>query len=215
LLPVIIEKMESADPTGPKLSSQYMTIMEVGGAYAHLFFDLLDFLELRSLVITDIDSVVTPGGAACPVCQGTATSNVCLKTWFAEEEDYSPAVLLAKGDDEKVRNVKRIAFQRPETKDGPCGRTFEDAFILANRKVFGIEAGDSDQQEREAWKLVGKIKKSEFALKYAIDETEWSAPGYILDGLAWLAAGEPPAIDAGMAMVADAAAAAPSPGQNG
>ena len=40
-----------------------------------------------------------------------------------------------------------------------------------------------------AWDKLDKIKKSQFALKYAIDETNWTAPGYILDGLRWLAAG--------------------------
>lgn len=215
LLPAIINKMESADPTGPKLSSQYMTIMEVGGAYAHLFFDLLDFLELRSLIITDVDSVEAPGGKACPVHQGTTTSNACLKTWFGD--DCSPTALLAMSTNKKIKGVKRIAYQRPETEDGPCGRTFEDAFMLANREMFGIEAGTRDQQERQALEMVGKIKKSEFALKYAIAETEWSAPGYILDGLAWLAAGESTVVDPCMAMVAEAGAAAPSPegDQNG
>lgn len=216
LLPVIIDKMESADPASPKLSNQYISIMEVGGAYAHLFFELIDFLELRSLIITDIDSVEASGGSACPVHQGTATSNACVKTWFADD-DCSPTALLAKSDDEKVKGIKRIAFQRPEAENGPCGRTFEDAFMLANPEVFGMEAGDRDQQERQAWKMVGKIKKSEFALKYAIDETEWTAPGYILDGLAWLAKDEPSVVDPGMAMVADATADAPGPegGQNG
>ncbi|MBW7886356.1 MAG: ATP-dependent endonuclease, partial [Caldilineaceae bacterium] len=37
LLPAIIEKLETAEPDRPKLSSQYVTTMEVGGAYAHLF----------------------------------------------------------------------------------------------------------------------------------------------------------------------------------
>lgn len=32
LLPVIIKKLETAEPDSPKLSSQYMTVMEVGGA---------------------------------------------------------------------------------------------------------------------------------------------------------------------------------------
>jgi putative ATP-dependent endonuclease of OLD family len=215
LLPVIIDKMESTDPTGPKLSSQYMTILEVGGAYAHLFFDLLDYLELRSLIITDIDSVVAPGGVACRVHQGAATSNAYLKKWFPDD-NCSPTALLSKSDDEKTKGVKRIAFQRPEAEDGPCGRTFEDAFMLANLEVFGIEAGDRDQQEQQAWEMVGKIKKSEFALKYAIAETEWSAPRYILDGLAWLAASEPTVVDPGMAVVSDAAATVPNPdcGQN-
>ena len=41
LLPVIIKKLEEDDPDAPGLSSQYLTIMEVGGAYAHIFFNLL------------------------------------------------------------------------------------------------------------------------------------------------------------------------------
>ncbi len=34
-------------------------------------------------------------------------------------------------------------------------------------------------------------KKTEFAIKHAIDETVWTPPGYVLDGLGWLAADEP------------------------
>ena len=132
LLPVIIRKLEQAEPDTPKLSSQYMTVMEVGGAYAHIFFELLEFLELRCLIITDLDSVAAAGGTACAVHQGTATSNACLKAWF-EGGDCSLAGLLAKTDAEKLKNRKRIAFQRPEVDSGPCGRTLEDAFMLANQ----------------------------------------------------------------------------------
>ena len=185
LLPVIIEKLEEAEPNAPKLSSQYMTTMEVGGAYAHLFFGLLDFLELRTLIITDLDSVAA-NRAACPVHQGTATSNACLNTWFGDG-DCSPAALLAKDDGSKVKKLRRIAFQRPEAEGGPCGRTFEDALMLANPAMFGIEGATPDDQAQCAWEELGKIKKSQFALKYAIDETGWAAPDYILDGLRWLA----------------------------
>jgi hypothetical protein len=180
--------------------------MEVGGAYAHIFFDLLDFLELRTLIITDLDSVVTAGGAACPVHEGAATSNACLNTWFGAGE-CSPAAHLAKDDASKLKGPKRIAFQRPEAEGGPCGRTFEDAFMLANPEMFGIESATPEEQAQCAWDKLGKIKKSEFALKYAIDETGWTAPGYILNGLRWLAAGGIP--DAGAAIVQVAAADAP------
>lgn len=202
LLPVILRNMEEAEPEAPKLSSQYMTIMEVGGAYAHIFFDLLDFLELRSLIITDIDSVIAPGGVACPVHQGTATSNACINTWFVDV-DRSPASLLATTDQEKTKGLKRIAFQRPEADGGPCGRTFEDAFMLANLVMFDIEGSTPNDQAQCAWSLVGKIKKSEFALKHAIDETGWIAPGYILDGLKWLAGGDAPTVNVGMTMMVD------------
>ena len=209
LLPVIIEKLEEAEPDAPKLSSQYVTTMEVGGAYAHIFFDLLDFLELRTLIITDLDSVTAAGGAACPVHEGTATSNACLNTWFGEG-GRTPKALLAKDDAAKVKELRRIAFQRPEAAGGPCGRTFEDAFMLANPAMFDIEGATPEEQAQSAWDKLDKIKKSEFALKYAIDETDWTAPGYILDGLRWLAAGGVPDADAATVQVvaADAPEAA-------
>ena len=203
LLPIIIKKLEEADAEAPKLSSQYMTTMEVGGAYAHIFFDLLDFLELRTLIITDLDSVVAPAGTACPVHEGTATSNACLKSWFGDG-DCSPKALLAKDDVAKVKKLRRIAFQAPEVEGGPCGRTFEDAFMLANPAMFGIEGRTPDEQGQCARDKLDNIKKSKFALKYAIEETEWTTPGYILDGLRWLAADGPPGADAAIVQVANA-----------
>ena len=62
MLPIMIQKHDGVGTTGLKLRTQYMTVMEVGGAYAHKFFDLLNFLELQSLVITDLDSVEKNGG---------------------------------------------------------------------------------------------------------------------------------------------------------
>ena len=110
LLPVIIEKLEKGEPNAPKLSSQYLTIMEVGGAYAHIFFELLDFLELRALIITDLDSIEVGGGAACPVHRAKATSNACINAWF-EGGDRSPAALLEKDDAVKVKRLRRIAYR--------------------------------------------------------------------------------------------------------
>jgi putative ATP-dependent endonuclease of OLD family len=186
MLPAIIKNHEITNPEAPSLSTQYMTIMEVGGAYAHLFFDLLEFLELRTLVITDFDSVTAPGGEACEVHKGTATSNACLKSWF-ECTSLTKADLLLKTDKEKVKGNMRIAFQRPETENGPCGRTFEDAFMLANDVMFDVTGTTSDEKATCARDIAAKVKKSEFALKYAISETKWTSPGYILDGIKWLA----------------------------
>ncbi|MES9735598.1 ATP-dependent nuclease, partial [Bacillus sp. AP50] len=38
-----------------KLSSQYISYIQVGGAYAHKYLDLIKFLEIKSLIFTDID----------------------------------------------------------------------------------------------------------------------------------------------------------------
>jgi predicted ATP-dependent endonuclease of OLD family len=212
LLPVIIGKLESAEPQTPKLSTQYLTIMEVGGAYAHLFFKLLDFLELRTLIITDLDSVVAAGGTACAVHAGTTSSNACLKAWFAEDEPFTLSGLLAKVDEDKANGRNRIAYQCAEVTEGPCGRTFEDAFILTNAVHFGLTGTTRDEMETAARTMAGSFKKSEFALKYAITETNWTTPKYILDGVRWLAGGNVPGPDPALAL-AVAAAVASTEGQ--
>lgn len=51
LLPLMIEKCAE------DLQSSYVSIMEVGGAYAFRFKSLLEFLGIPALIITDLDSV--------------------------------------------------------------------------------------------------------------------------------------------------------------
>ncbi|TIN49356.1 MAG: ATP-dependent endonuclease [Mesorhizobium sp.] len=44
----------------PRLKSTYLSVLEVGGAYAHIFRRLIEFIGITALVITDIDSVFGP-----------------------------------------------------------------------------------------------------------------------------------------------------------
>jgi hypothetical protein len=59
--------------------------------------------------------------------------------------------------------------------------------MLANKTLFGLTATTSDALEDEARTLAAAQKKSSFALKYAIEETQWAVPLYIAEGLRWLA----------------------------
>ena len=189
MLPVMIKKVEEKQAPGERgLSSQYLSVVEVGGAYAHRFYDLLDFLELRTLIVTDLDSVDKDSkGEACKVSAGVKSSNACVNDWF-EKKGQSPAELIKKTEDEKTKPLRRLAYQVPEANDGPCGRSFEAAFMLANEELFNLSGSDV-QKEEEVWVKTEKVKKTEFALKYAIDETEWAVPRYIAEGLNWLAEG--------------------------
>lgn len=201
LLPAMIRKADTAVVGEPQLGSQYLTVMEVGGAYAHRFFDLLTFLELRTLIITDIDAVKPNDKnkrVAVPVADGQFTSNGCLKAWFGD--DVSPAELLAKTPDDKITNGRRLAFQIPEVAGGACGRSFEDAFILANPALFALGEGD---KAALAYDLAASQKKSTFALEHAIETTEWNVPRYIAEGLQWLAQGNPAPIGPPGAVVAE------------
>lgn len=178
LLPRMIEK------AGSRLKSQYVSTVEVGGAYAHIFFPFLKFLELKTLIITDLDTVGADG-KKCPVEQGESTTNACIREWFAVEEpeqpDYTPATLVAKSSTEKTKDHIQIAYQIPEsgTATSDCARSFEEAFIRANATLF---PGKTPYEE--AKKANGG--KPDFALKYAVCDEEWNVPKYIKDGLDWL-----------------------------
>ncbi|MBH0083137.1 ATP-dependent endonuclease [Salinibacterium sp. SWN167] len=189
IVPRAVEKTEPAEGEA-SASSQYVTILEVGGAYAHLFFPLLDFIGLPSLVITDIDSVgpaVKGTRSSSPVHVGDRTSNATIKNWFANK-DVTPSELieLAKTD-QIVRGNRYLAYQVPEESESACGRTFEDAFILANQTMFEFVPSSGDvETENKAADLAKAQKKSEFALTYSISKTDWDTPRYIARGLEWL-----------------------------
>jgi predicted ATP-dependent endonuclease of OLD family len=185
LLPKMIQILEEANPAVPKLSSQYVSVVEVGGAYAQLFFPLVEFLELPTLVITDLDATKKNAAnryEACKVSEGERTSNSCIKNWF-ELPEIAPADLVAKTDADKTDGDLRIAYEVPEADGVPCGRSFEDAFILANWAMFGLAAPSEDR----AWEKAQEEGKSDFALTYAIKTAGWSVPRYIAEGLQWLA----------------------------
>ena len=106
----------------------------------------------------------------------------------------------------KTRVNLRLAYQVPEASDGPCGRTFEDAFILANQTLFGITGATNEALTKAAQEKSSKQKKSKFALTYAIEKTDWVTPRYIEEGVRWLAASNAAVADPGVALVAEAQA---------
>ena len=97
---------------------------------------------------------------------------------------------------------RSLAYQIPEADGGPCARSFEDAFILANPDRFALGEGDPALL---AYQHAADQKKSTFALAHAIEHTDWSVPRYIAEGLRWLAQGNPtPAVlPAAVRVVAD------------
>ncbi len=208
MLPAMITKSEDENGELPKLSSQYVTILEVGGAYAHLFIDLLKFLELQTLIVTDLDSVKKsegekPRNKACLVHEGTTTSNACLKNWF-DDDPCTLDGLLKKTDSDKTKSHIRLAFQYSEHETNACGRTFEDAFILANEELFELKETEREPLEENAREIAQNFKKSAFAMHHAFTENTWKTPRYIKDGLVWLAGTVEPAEPSNDAEINDA-----------
>lgn len=132
-----------------KISSQNISIIEVG-ANSKVFKHFLEFLEIKTLIITDIDTiklVITPATAdkkessssiACPVIEGDNTSNYSIKEFLNIPEKTKTAKIaewfkkLKSNSLQDDSNYIKIAYQIEEL--GYHGRSFEDSFISLNLK---------------------------------------------------------------------------------
>ncbi|MFD4570185.1 ATP-dependent endonuclease [Streptomyces sp. NPDC058467] len=184
------------------LLHQYVSVIEVGDAYAVRFRELLEFLNVRTLVITDIDSVGPTDQRACsPTTAGALTSNSTLKKWLPGESGITE--LLAVDSDAKEHGHVRVAYQVPEKEAGVCARSFEDAFIIANASVLArdlrhlelkrafLEEAGADPTEGDievhAYDIAKRLSKhkTDFAFDVMLLE-DWVVPRYIAEGLQWL-----------------------------
>lgn len=156
LMPLFKEKLDALDlDKDNPITKQHITTLEVGGAYAHKFNELLQFLEIKTLIITDVDSVKGSHNEKCRCDLSNEgddkskyeikTSNETIKNWFNRSGDkfYIKEILdecsvdfeekkffVKKNDFDE--EIKRIAFQLPKIKETIWGRTFEEQFIIEN-----------------------------------------------------------------------------------
>lgn len=175
LMPLLIQKYDSEFSSS--LVKQHITIIEVGGAYAHAFNGLLRFLQIKTLIITDIDSVSGSHNETCKCDLSNEgndiknfkikTSNAVIKDWynFSGQKLYIKTLLDLYNKEEYLikkdtlgREVKRIAFQLPTDERLSWGRTFEEQFIIENAEVLQISLSSGDTKNLQA--LINAIKKT-------------------------------------------------------
>lgn len=197
LLPKMIARV------APDLAHQYLSVIEVGGAYAHLFREMVKFLNVQTLIITDIDSVdPADKRKAQPVASGLVTSNQSLVNWLPAKETIDD--LLAAKADTKVSGRVSVAYQIPEPGKDHTGRSFEEAFILANAPLLATVDADAFSSKRAFEEPLGVrldstyieatsyeradaiAKKTDFAFDILQMNNDWSVPHYIKEGLEWL-----------------------------
>ena len=212
LFPDMIDKAES------KLSGVYLTILEVGGAYAHIFSALLKFLHVPYLVITDLDSVKTnpetnKKKACCANDLDAETSNAALKSYFPEANDVLALTALSADERTQEGGDRFVTFQRPI--NVPYGnqnlklyaRTFEEALIFENLSAC-VKKGflstitlpeTPDHINMSVFEQVraSTFKKTDFALGILAASVDWTPPEYICEGLNWLAKRLKIPVDAG------------------
>jgi predicted ATP-dependent endonuclease of OLD family len=187
LIPDMIRKCGEEglyESNAPQLPSQYYSLIEVGGAYAHKFYPFLEFLEIPSLIITDIDSVGDNREKA-HVSKGKKSSNATINWWIRralsleENEEIPLDKITALEDAEKIYRICRIEYQTPE--NGLCGRSLEEAIINANRTLYRISADPKEDDIN-----FGNTKKTDFALELLLEKPGYEVPAYIKSGLCWL-----------------------------
>ena len=207
ILPLMINKIAQS------LNNEYISIIEVGGAYAHKFKDLLNFIKIKTLIITDIDSV-NPASRrqSCPVSTPNAvTSNTTLKNWIPKKEaivDLNACSVTDKFDGDLIR----VAFQIAEEQNGYIARSLEEAIINKNKVFFRssylVKEGEIEEirNVKDDFSLLydkdidlipsdmapESKEKSNFAFDLMTFDEEstnlkWEVPIYIKEGLEWLA----------------------------
>jgi putative ATP-dependent endonuclease of the OLD family len=192
LLPRLIDALTPA--LKEKLSATYLCTVEVGGAYAHIFRKLIEFLEVPALVITDLDAIDGVSKKKARVDKAHASSNATLKQWLPGTSDLG--ALLTATPSQKTAEQVRVAYQVPEAAGQPCARSFEEAFVYANaawvlaNKTQLAATGDlfthPDTGALIAAAYDIEYPKVDFALDL-VASAGWSTPKYIQEGLEWLA----------------------------
>lgn len=196
LLPEMIKR------SAPELRDQYISVVEVGGAYALKFKELLAFLKVPTLIITDIDSVdPNQKRRKCPTdISHSVTSNQTLQSWLPQESAIATLRTLPVA--KKIDKFVRVAYQIPEILGDRCGRSFEEAFIIKNYKMLHDQSDvmasrkcfvGADKKLRSpegiqsnSYEVAEAIeKKIDFAFD-VLNMEEWDVPLYIDEGLRWL-----------------------------
>lgn len=103
LLPAMVES------AALRLRSSALTILEVGGAFAHRFKELMEFVGITTLVITDIDSVYPTAAEVI------ATDAVDEGDELDETEDEDSPKVFEVDDGEDDHGVKKTSIRKGAT----------------------------------------------------------------------------------------------------
>lgn len=191
------------------LRSQNISTIEVG-AYSQIFDKFVDFLGIKTLIITDLDAV-DGNGKSCRVTAGVAYSNSAIKFFFgagATLASLKPLTtkqkLFTKADGDWTRGeIGTLCVTYQTLENGNQARSFEECFIHLNRSFVSANkdkfraiknAAYFDDKTKDAYALAEECinKKTHFALDiiYHSDKglTNWTIPNYIKEALVWLKA---------------------------
>ncbi|MCW6060870.1 AAA family ATPase [Clostridium sporogenes] len=150
----------------PELANQYISYVQVGGAYAHKYKKLINYLRIKTLIITDVDycKTITSKNNILEA----ETENGCIKSFYKDDictkdiqkkkvtiDDIYNWIQLEDGQ-------VHVQFQRPEDN---YARTLEEAMLCKYLKM-----SLSDYKTRTEWNQIKKEKKLKFSIPAKSEE---------------------------------------------
>lgn len=177
LFPTFLKKYDKKHES--KLSNQHISFFEVGGRYAHVFYKLLEYLGMKSLIVADIDSVKNRERVTCNIKDDIdtntytiKTSNGVIKNWFdMMGKNLFVADLVQKDLKEFTRNKAEynmyLATQLPRNSESHCGRTLEEELIIHNADK--IVDDFNNKIEDESYKLKFNLLFKLFNVEDTVD----------------------------------------------
>jgi predicted ATP-dependent endonuclease of OLD family len=199
----------------PKLSSSYLSILEIGGSHAHKLKPLIDDLGLITLIITDLDSTLNKEAVLPELGKEYKTGNTTLKEWCPKIEEIDTLINLEEEKKVTKNTQVRVAYQKSIEVNLSSNQTkrvftiypytFEDALGFTNYNYFKsnkqngfINKLNKEFNSEEKIEIISKNifdylsknsrVKAEFALNllFLEDPKNLVIPNYINEGLLWL-----------------------------
>lgn len=189
------------------LRNQYISFVQVGGAYAINYKPILDYLNIKSLIITDLD-FYADAETESDVVQSLST-NATINAFAKEalkESEPSVQVLYSWKDNMKHVVIKNICLAFQGINDH-YARTLEEAMLAKRYNMSAL-----DTKTREEWTSLRKNDKLKFVIPQKVDScsirtivhhtsknktdfmysvilnklVDTMLPNYIEEGLMWL-----------------------------
>lgn len=171
LLPAMMKKIDQEYPDTLPLLSQHVSIIDMGGNLAKIFEKFIDFLGVKSVVITDIDFINEDG--SCSSADAKDTSNHSLRNFYGDtiaitdlkEMPLNDKILKKQDGAWKQCPEGHLLFVYQTEEKNINGnkyhaRSFEDAFFHINKAFFeSITLVDDDFKKGKFPSLKDKYLK--------------------------------------------------------
>ncbi|TVX98329.1 AAA family ATPase [Cohnella terricola] len=207
---LLLKYLLSKDSQFLKLSSEYISYIQVGGAFAHNYLKLIDFLKIRTLIYTDIDYKYEssdldedPGKLVTEILK-RKTSNKTIE--YITGENVIRRIFKSQVDNQGVYNNSQLVCLKFQTQKDGLARTLEDAILsklLSKKTVFekiskedfntyiasyNLHLSGPQSSQTSIRDRIDKLQnKTDFMFALiASDHILKAVPQYILEGLIWL-----------------------------